>query len=133
MDLQALEAALPALRERGVKPVAISPQTAPNSRRSARENRLSFPILSDPGNEIAAAFGLRFTLPDGLLALYKDTFKNDLAVANGEKGWTLPMPVRFVIARDGTIAYAEVNPDYTTRPDPAELVRVLERLAKLEG
>jgi hypothetical protein len=28
---------------------------------------------------------------------------------NGEDGWTLLMPARYVIAQDGTIAYAEVN------------------------
>lgn len=43
-DLQALQAALPQLEEYGVKLVAISPQTAPNSRRSQRENKLGFPI-----------------------------------------------------------------------------------------
>jgi peroxiredoxin len=127
MDLQAIEAALPELQLRGAQLVAISPQTAPNSRRSQRENKLNFPILSDPRNEVAAAFGLRFTLPDYLQELYKEIFKNDLAVANGEASWTLPMPARFVIAQDGTLIYAEVNPDYTRRPDPDELFPVLDR------
>jgi len=39
------------------------------------------------------------------------------------------MPARFVIGTDGVIAYAEVNPDYTKRPDPAELLPTLDRLA----
>jgi peroxiredoxin len=127
MDLQAIQAALPALEQRCAKLVAISPQTAPNSRRSQRENKLGFPILSDPRNDVAAAFGLRFKLPDYLIDLYRDAFKNDLAVVNGDGSWTLPMPARFVIARDGTIVYAEVNPDYTRRPDPEELLPVLDR------
>ena len=38
------------------------------------------------------------------------------------------MPARYVIATDGTIAYAEVNADYTRRPDPSELLPVLRRL-----
>jgi peroxiredoxin len=63
MDLQALQAALPELQKAGAKLVAISPQTAANSRRSRRKNKLTFPILSDPHNEVAAAFGLRFELP----------------------------------------------------------------------
>lgn len=129
MDLQALQAALPEIAARGARLVAISPQTAPNSRRSQRENKLEFPILSDPGNEVAAAFGLRFRLPDYLIELYRDVFRNDLALVNGEPGWTLPMPARFIIDRDGTIAAAEVNPDYTRRPDPETLLPVLDRLA----
>ena len=127
-DLQALQAALPKLETYGVKLVAISPQTAPNSRRSQRDNKLTFPILSDPGNEVAAAFGLRFKLPDYLADLYKNVFKNDLAVVNGDQSWTLPMPMRFVVALDGTILYAEVNPDYTRRPDPEELMPALQKL-----
>ncbi|HZZ09158.1 MAG TPA: peroxiredoxin-like family protein [Paraburkholderia sp.] len=128
LDLQAIEASLPELKEQGAQLVAISPQTAPNSRRSQRENNLSFPILSDPYNDVAAAFGLRFTLPDYLQDLYKKVFKNDLALVNGDPSWTLPMPARFVIAQDGAIVYAEVNPDYTRRPDPQALIPVLERL-----
>lgn len=127
-DLQAIQASLPDLENRGAQLVAISPQTAPNSRRSQRENHVTFPILSDPGNEVAAAFGIRFKLPDYLADLYKTVFKNDLAVANGESSWTLPMPARFVIGQDGVIVYAEVNPDYTRRPDPEELLPLLDRV-----
>ena len=39
------------------------------------------------------------------------------------------MPGRFVIGPDGIIAYAEVNPDYTRRPDPSELLPVLDEIA----
>ena len=39
------------------------------------------------------------------------------------------MPARFVIGRDGIIRYAEVNPDYTRRPDPSELLPVLDGLS----
>ncbi|MDB5433910.1 MAG: alkyl hydroperoxide reductase [Phenylobacterium sp.] len=31
------------------------------------------------------------------------------------------MPARFVIGPDGVIRYAEVNPDYTQRPEPSEM------------
>jgi peroxiredoxin len=47
---------------------------------------------------------------------------------NGEESWTLPMPARYVIRQDGVIAYAEVNPDYTKRPEPSDLFPILDRL-----
>jgi peroxiredoxin len=127
MDLQAIEAAANDIRALGASLVAISPQTAPNRRKSERENALSFPILSDHGNVVAHKFGLRYRLSDDLIQLYK-SFGNDLAIGNGEDSWTLPMPARYVIRTDGVIAYAEVNPDYTRRPDPSELLPVLRRL-----
>ncbi len=121
MELKALQEALPAFQEAGASLVAISPQTQVNSRKSVRDNALTFPILSDPGNAVAAQFGLRFTMPDYLIALYKAR-KNDLPTANGDASWTLPMPGRFVIGQDSVIRYAEVNPDYTQRPEPLDLL-----------
>ncbi len=79
------------------------------------KNALGFPILVDPHNDVAAAFGLRFALPDYLVDLYK-ALKNDLPAFNGDPSWTLPMPARFVIGQDGTILYAEVNPGLHQAP-----------------
>ena len=127
MDLQAIEATANDIRALGASLVAISPQTAPGLRKSERENGLSFPILSDHGNALANEFGLRFRLPDELITIYKG-FGNDLAIGNGEDSWTLPMPARYVVGTDGRIAYAEVNADYTRRPDPSELLPALRRV-----
>lgn len=124
MELQALQAALSEFRKAGASLVAISPQTPVNSRKSVRENALDFPILSDTRNDVAAAFGLRFELPDYLVELYK-SLKNDLPNFNGDDSWTLPMPARYVIGQDGVIRYAEVNPDYTRRPEPSDMLPVL--------
>lgn len=129
MDLQAIEAAATQIRSLGASLAAISPQTPANSRKSQHDNSLSFPILSDHGGEIAAAFGLRWRVQDELKAVMRG-FKVDLAVFNGEPSWTLPMAARYVIAPDGLIAYAEVNADYTRRPDPSELLPTLQRLRR---
>ena len=129
MDLQAIEAAASEIRALGAELIAISEQTAVFSRKSRRDNKLSFPILSDRGGETAAAFGIRFVLPEYLREVYK-MLGADLAQFNGEPSWTLPMPGRYVIAQDGVIAYAEVNPDYTRRPDPSELLPTLKKLAR---
>lgn len=128
MELQALQATLPEFARLGASLVAISPQTAVNGRKSVRQNALGFPILSDTHNDVAAAFGLRFALPDYLVELYK-SLKNDLPAFNGEASWTLPMPARYVIGQDGTILYAEVNPDYTRRPEPEDMLPALRRAA----
>jgi peroxiredoxin len=128
MELQALEAAKPEFDRLGAILVAISPQTAPNSRKSVRQNSLTFPILSDPEGTVAAAFGLRFQLPGYLVELYK-SLKNDLPTFNADPSWTLPMPGRYVIAQDGTILYAEVNPDYTRRPEPEDMLPPLRQAA----
>lgn len=130
MELQALEAARGDFAAAGARLAAISPQNRVNSRKAVRENGLSFPILSDPGNAVAAAFGLRFALPDYLVDLYT-SLGNMLPNFNGDDSWTLPMPGRFVIGGDGLIAYAEVNPDYTRRPEPADMLPAIRRAAAM--
>ncbi len=127
LDLQALEAARPDIEARGASLIAISQQTAANSRKSQRNNNLGFPIVVDKGGDLADRFGLRWHLSPDLQAVHKQ-LGADLTAFNGEASWTLPMPARYVIAPDGVIAYAEVNADYTRRPEPAGVFPILDRL-----
>lgn len=127
LELQALEAVRPAIEARGAMLVAISPQSQSNSRKSQRDSGLNFPVLNDVGARVADAFGIRVTLDKDLIALY-ETFGNDLPRFNEFPDWVLPMPARYVIDSEGLIAYAEINPDYTHRPDPTELLPVLDEL-----
>jgi hypothetical protein len=36
-----------------------------------------------------------FTLPDYLIELYRENFKNDLSRINGDPSWTVPTPGRY--------------------------------------
>ena len=84
-------------------------------------------MLRDQGNQVARKFGLVYTLPDDLRRVYLK-FGIDLAQANGDDSWTLPMPARFVIDRTGTIRAVDADPDYTRRPDPARTIDALRAL-----
>jgi peroxiredoxin len=128
MDLQALEAELPQIKALNASLVAISPQVASSSRKSMRENKLTFPVLNDPNNGTAAAFGVRYPLPTYLIDLYK-SLKNDLPGFNGDDSWSLPLPGRFVIDTNGIIIYAEVDPEYTNRPETELLLPSLRKAA----
>lgn len=88
---------------------------------------LNFDLLSDPGNRVAKTYGLVYTFPEDLKQIYLQ-FGIDLEKYNGDDSWTLPMPGRFIIDRSGVIRYAEVNPDYTVRPEPEEVIDVLKGL-----
>ncbi len=84
----------------------------------------SFEMLWDAGNQVAAKYGLVFTLPDDLREIYLK-FGIDLARGNGDGTWRLPIPARFVIDRQGTIRAVDADPDYTRRPEPAQTVEIL--------
>ncbi len=88
---------------------------------------MPFEMLRDFGNEVGTKYGLVFTLPDDLRAIYVK-FGIDLAKGNGDGTWRLPVPARFVIDRTGIIRAADADPDYTRRPEPAHTVAALRAL-----
>lgn len=67
-------------------------------------------------------------LRQSLQAVYL-RFGIDLPRVNGEPSWTLSIPVRYVVRRDGTIAAADADPDYTSRPEPEKTLDDLRRLS----
>lgn len=86
-------------------------------------------LLSDPGNRAARKFNLVYQLPEELRKVYL-SFGVDLKKFNGDESWTLPMPARFVIDRSGIIRSADVNADYTIRPEPEDTIKVLKCLTQ---
>lgn len=110
--------------------IAVSPQRAELLRQMIAKHKLGFDVLTDSGNEVAAKFGLRFTVNDEVKRVYRDVFKLDLEKFNADGSWTLPMPARYIIDRNGIVRYAEADPDYTKRPEPGDTVAALRTVAR---
>jgi peroxiredoxin len=111
----------------GATLAVVSPQVARTPRETEEPKAMPFELLRDFGNRVAEAYGLVFTLPDDLRAIYTG-FGVDLAKGNGDGTWRLPIPARFVIDRDGVIRAVDADPDYTRRPEPAHTIEILRRL-----
>ena len=127
MELEALQEVLPALESHGATFAAISPQQIKFSRQFMEQKKFSFPLLSDPGNQVANAYGLLYTLPQDLQKIYLQ-FGIDVPKHNGDGSWTLPLPARLIIDRSSNVRYAEVSADYTVRPEPEHTIAALETL-----
>ncbi|WP_412070446.1 peroxiredoxin-like family protein [Rubrivirga sp. IMCC43871] len=128
LELKALQNALPAITEAGARLVAISPQTPDATLSTTEKKALTFDVLSDVGNVIAREYGLVFEVPADLVEAYQG-FGIDLEAANGDGTHELPMPATFVIDIDGTVRYAFVDPDYTKRAEPADVLAALDSLS----
>ncbi|MGD1809614.1 peroxiredoxin-like family protein [Dapis sp. BLCC M126] len=126
MELRGLQKYLPQITELGAKLIAISPETPDNSLSTTEKNELTFEVLSDVGNQIAKQFGLVFQLPEELRPIYQ-SFGIDLPAYNGDESFELPIPGTYVVAKDGTVTHAFVDPDYTKRLDPEEIINVLKK------
>ena len=90
-------------------------------------HKLTFDILSDPGNRYAGALGIRFDLPADLKAVYQ-SIGLDLAGHNGDESWSLPIPGRVVADAGGLVRASEFDVDYTRRPEPETVLEDLRRL-----
>lgn len=123
-QMEAMNLVLPQLEQSGASLVAISPQTVKQSFFMHDQHKLRFPLLSDAGNQVARQFGLTYRVPAPQEAIYRRAFVN-LPFTNGDESWELPIPATYILERDGTILYASADEDYTTRPEPADLVRTL--------
>jgi peroxiredoxin len=109
----------------GASLVAVSPQTEKQASFMRDQHKLRFPLLVDAHNRLARQFGLVYRVPEEEQGLYRSTFVN-LPFTNGDDSWELPIPATFVVDRDGTVLFSCANEDYTDRPEPLEMLSVVE-------
>jgi peroxiredoxin len=127
MELEALAEVTTEIEALGASLVLISPQLVEHNMAVSEEKGLDAEILSDPGNEVAERYGIRFEVPEDLKKVYQQ-FKINLEEYNGDESWTLPMPTRLIIDQDSTIRHAEISQDYTVRPDPEDAIVALKEI-----
>jgi peroxiredoxin len=131
MELEALKEIDPAVRQLGARIVVLTPELERYTRALHKKLSLPFDILTDLHLKIAEQFGLVFTFPDYLRDLYK-SFGNTLDRFHDESEYRLPMPARYIVDASGEIRAADVNADYTIRPEPSETLRLLKELVRTE-
>jgi peroxiredoxin len=132
LELKAYQAALPRMASAGASLVAISPEKPDDAVTTAEKNALTFPVLSDIGQQVGKAFGVVYAFTDEVRTVY-DGFKLDIPSKNGAPDdWSLPLSATYVIGRDGVILFADTRVDYRERTDPLEVLRVLEHRVAAE-
>jgi len=123
--LRAYQAQLvPALAERGIGLVAISPQVPDGSLSTKESKELTFTVLSDPGNQIARQLGILTAPSDGTRAAQLQ-LGLDLTQVNADGTTGLPMPTVVIADADGVIRWIDVHLDYTTRAEPGQVLQAV--------
>src|SRR6202050_741216 len=128
MELEALQTINSEVRALGARIAVLTPELERYTRALHKKLSLTFDILTDLHLKTAEQFRLVFTLPDYLRDLYK-SFGSTLDRFNDEAEYRLPMPARYLIDKAGIIREADVNADYTIRPEPSETLRQLRTLS----
>jgi len=109
----------------GLQVVLVGMGTAEESEAFRQRFGVPFPLISDPGKKLYAAYGLQAgTLGD---VLSPTTLLRSLsALGRGHlpgvpQGDVLQMPGAFVIDRDGTVLFAHYARDAADHPEPEAL------------
>ena len=124
MELEALQQINSEVNALGARIVVLTPELERYTRALHKKLNLTCDILTDLHLKTAEQFRLVFTLPDYLRDIYM-SFGSTLDRFHDETEYRLPMPARYVIDKEGIIRAADVNADYTIRPEPSGTVKQL--------
>ena len=118
---------LPQLSGRGVRLVAISPQTPDGSLTMQQKQDLTFTVVSDPGNAIARELGI-LTQPSEEARAAQLQLGLDLTAVNADGTIALPMPTVVILDATRTVRWIDVHLDYSTRTEPRQVLDALDKL-----
>ena len=121
------EVLLPQLQSRDVALVAVSPQKPDGSLTMKQKHGLTFSVLSDPGLKLADQVGVVMHLSEVARQAVIDAGLN-FAATNVDGLPALPMPTVLILDAEHVVRWIKVNPDWTERSEPAEIVAALDAL-----
>lgn len=123
--LQAIKAEFDSLK---ANLVVLSPETRDLPRKLKRQLNLNLMMLADVDHGVAISYGVLFRVPDETKAHYAAQ-GYDFGDRHGSIEWMLPIPATFVIDQDSVIRGAFVEPDFTIRQEPSDILDKVRQLA----
>jgi peroxiredoxin len=127
-ELCALQAAKEEFERVGATLAVVTPETRDFPRQLKRELGLDLKVFSDVDYGLAVSYGVLFRVPDETKAHYSG-LGFDFSARHGSPVWMLPIPATYVIDGEGRIRSAFVEPDFTVREEPEQILETLRRAA----
>lgn len=112
----------PALASRGVRLLAISPQTPDRLRAIKTRFDLPFPVASDDGNRLSQAIGILFA-PDDQPDPPPAGWPGEIT---GTGTWELPQPTALLGDGRGIVRAVTVSPDWLDRPEAETILATVD-------
>jgi peroxiredoxin len=127
-ELRALQAVKAELDSLKANLVVLSPETRDLPRQLKRQLNLDLTMLADVDHGVAISYGVLFRVPEETKAHYAGQ-GYDFGQRHGSTEWMLPIPATFVIDQAGVVRGAFVEPDFTIRQEPSDILDNVRRLA----
>jgi peroxiredoxin len=120
--LSALEENLQAIKKKGARVVAVSPEKQEMLMKSAKKTGASFSLLTDDDFNISEAFDLAFLPTSGTRLKYNTILGADLEEAQTDNSERLPIPATYIIGQNGKVLWRHFDRDYSKRANPEEIL-----------
>ncbi|ALJ05741.1 hypothetical protein APS56_11665 [Pseudalgibacter alginicilyticus] len=122
LDLRDIQKYLPKIKSYGASLLAISPQNPDDALTAIQKNDLGFEVLSDSHQEVIKAYNLQFDPGND----YHN--RRDLSLVNGNGSTDLLVPATFIINTNQVIESAHIDPNYTNRMPPKDILNILAQM-----
>lgn len=129
-ELCALQAAKDEFARLNASLIILTPETRDFPRQLKSSIGLDLIVLSDVDYGVSVSYGVLFRVPEAAKAHYSGQ-GFDFAVRHGSSVWMLPIPATYVIDQDGRIRSAFLEPDFTIRQEPAQIIEAVRALAQV--
>ena len=117
----------PELDERGVRLIAVSPQTPEGTATAVEQGELGFTVVSDPGNALAGALGI-VTAPSAAAQEAHTALGFAVKDSNADDTPAIPYPSVLVLDVHRRIAFPDVKTASTQRTETPEILAAVDAL-----
>lgn len=123
--LSALQDRLDQFKDKGVFVVVVSPETLERTKETAQKFQTDFSIVHDAQNTIMESYKVAFEVNNKNVTKYYKFVNQRIAEYNEENNNVLPVPATYLIEKDGKISFVHYDPDYKSRSDLDEILKML--------
>jgi len=115
------------IEAKGVKLIAVTPESYDNVAKTRAHTGIKFTVVSDTDDHILKAFKVNFKVTDKYQQMIQDRLNASIAKTNANGEAVLPVPATFIIDKTGKIVYRQFNPDYKDRASVADILANLPK------
>lgn len=118
----------PALQQRGVPLVAVSPQVPEKLIEIKQHHNLTLQVASDKDNTLGRRFGILYSFDEPSRRSLLSKGSTIGKVIGTTADWELPQPAVVVIGQDKTVHFAQVSPDWLVRAEAEPIIAAVDKL-----